>query len=411
MSKNKIFDGILTLGFFVFFFMPRAFEFVPVASAIYARVFWAQFAYLLLGIALTALCGFRNVMNQVTVGIGALLATECVVCLAHSGDYNILFHHGVQLMAVYLFVSYEFQSNPKQFIRTAAWYFTLLIAINLALLILMPDGVATVETFSAGRQYKQLDRVNFLEVDNRLSLPIGLAILTAALAMDKGLWRKLLFAAAAGIGLMTNLITRSGTGLVGSFVLVGYILLFYVRRGDFKFINLFNLIVVYVIAMFLVVYASLIPVVQAVIRDWLNKDLTFSGRTEIWELCLKKVAQSPLLGQGNFESGWTILWRAIGRNAHNIFLDVLYQGGAVMLLGYGFMLGMVLTRAASVQTKKSQLVLVFLFSMYLVMLCESFFYNSYLYLFYALALCPEALEAGERRLWRLKGVKVCLRNA
>ena len=407
-KKNKLFDGVLTLGFFLFFFMPRSFEFIPGLSAIYARVFWAQFAYLLLGLALTVMCGFKNVMNQVTAGIGLLLAAEGVVCLAHSGDYNILVHHAVQLVAVYLFVSYELKVNAAPFVRLAAWYFTFLIAVNLVLLILMPKGVAILETYSAGQKFKQLDRLNFLEVDNRLSLPICLAIAASALMMDKGLAHRLLFAVAAAIGVVTNLITRSGTGLVGSFVLVAYILVFYMRKADFKFINLFNLILVYVAATFLVVYASLIPVVQTVVKNWLGKDLTFSGRTEIWAMCLHKVSQSPLLGMGNFESGWTIVWRGIGRNGHNIFLDVLYQGGAVMLLGYGFMLGMVLTRAASVRTKKSQLVLMLLFSIFLVMLCESFFYNNYLYLFYALACCPEALEAAERRF---RGLKLCLKSA
>ena len=103
-------------------------------------------------------------------------------------------------------------------------------------------------------------------------------------------------------------------------------------------------------------------------------------------MCIKMIARHPLAGYGNFDSGWIIKWNGIMRNAHNLFFDILIQGGIILLAGYLVFLLTVFITASDKENKKSQLILVLLFCLFVVMLCESFLDNNYIFLAYSLAL-------------------------
>jgi O-antigen ligase len=82
------------------------------------------------------------------------------------------------------------------------------------------------------------------------------------------------------------------------------------------------------------------PEIQTAIPALFGKDITFSGRTDLWEYLLTEVQLKPLLGSG-FSAFWVpeshhimMLYKAfvwLPGQAHNGYLDILLQMGFVGL--------------------------------------------------------------------------------
>lgn len=71
------------------------------------------------------------------------------------------------------------------------------------------------------------------------------------------------------------------------------------------------------------------------IVDVLGKDMTFTGRTEMWDSALRVISESPIWGYGFVDSDWfnaRMSNRAIG--AHNYILNTMVYGGIILLALY-----------------------------------------------------------------------------
>ena len=126
------------------------------------------------------------------------------------------------------------------------------------LLILKPEGISSLLTYSEDMAFKQLDRVNFLEVDNRLSLPVLIAIATSFMMPDKKI-NRVLRVISLVIGGATNLLTMSGTGIGSFFVMLCYVVFIHRSKLRSKLINMKTLLVAYFGCTMLIVYAGMIP--------------------------------------------------------------------------------------------------------------------------------------------------------
>ncbi|MEE5990651.1 MAG: hypothetical protein V3G41_08230, partial [Lachnospiraceae bacterium] len=63
MRKSRFLEIIGLLFFGLVFFTPRAFEFIPVISSFYNKLFPVQCVVLLFAIILSATCSFKNLKN------------------------------------------------------------------------------------------------------------------------------------------------------------------------------------------------------------------------------------------------------------------------------------------------------------------------------------------------------------
>ncbi|MCR0263458.1 O-antigen ligase family protein, partial [[Clostridium] innocuum] len=82
------------------------------------------------------------------------------------------------------------------------------------------------------------------------------------------------------------------------------------------------------------VLESNIKIFSYIIITLLNRDLTLTTRTIIWEVTLNKIKEKPLIGNG-YVSGQqfeAMLPHIIGVNAHNTFLMVVFTGGILLLI-------------------------------------------------------------------------------
>lgn len=136
------------------------------------------------------------------------------------------------------------------------------------------------------------------------------------------------------LSLFLVLASKSSTGLINILLLSGCIYIFQLRRfrpDILAFIIITTILTLGSIMIYLVENA-------AVIVGFLGKDLTLSGRDQLWGAILEMVNRRPLLGYG-YEAFWYVkgqsslpglVWNLIGwdaPHAHNGLLEILLSLG------------------------------------------------------------------------------------
>lgn len=152
----------------------------------------------------------------------------------------------------------------------------------------------------------------------------------------------------AGVALSTGLVLLSSSkgALVTSFSLL--ILLPLYKSLQWKYTKAVPFLIIVIL-----VYASgailILGNLETIVVDTLGKDLTFTGRTDLWELVIEMIKQRPLLGYG-YHGFWrryegpsaTVLlganWAVPVPHSHNglldLWLDLGFVGVFVFLLGF-----------------------------------------------------------------------------
>lgn len=132
---------------------------------------------------------------------------------------------------------------------------------------------------------------------------------------------------------------RSGNNLLAWCIICSFFIL-----RNFKTIGklpLTLIFVAYIIFFVLVVEFHIQELFAGLIVGILHKDLTFSLRTQIWDVVLAQIKNNPILGYGIQESG--NLFQIIGiynngqfynsiLSAHNTLLQTVYENGLLMLV-------------------------------------------------------------------------------
>lgn len=73
-----------------------------------------------------------------------------------------------------------------------------------------------------------------------------------------------------------------------------------------------------------------------IIEDLLDKDITFTYRTYLWDTAIQEIAKSPIWGYGFVNMDWYATHISIqyGTGPHNMILSVLVNGGIILFLIY-----------------------------------------------------------------------------
>ena len=168
--------------------------------------------------------------------------------------------------------------------------------------------------------------------------------------------------------------------------------------------------------------AAILILAPELVFQLLGRDMTLTGRTDIWITLLDYIQQRPLLGygygafwaEGSFPGDWvreTLQWDA--PTAHNGWMEVTLARGLVGLffLMADFLMTVVRALFAAVNTWAGVFALAFLAQFFLFSLSESasLQQNSIVWLIYVavaakLALRPKgrAMIKPARRLWRVR---------
>ena len=234
------------------------------------------------------------------------------------------------------------RNNFEDSLKLIAKAFSILIYLNAILLILYPRGL-WIDTEWVGRgdatrylfgNYNQMGFVCLLGITIQ-------AIHTLATQTEK---RNLICLILVSI--WSVLKVGSMTSAVGLIILAMYICLHkYIKKPQIYFV-IFS---VFYIAFFLVIIwfgnsIEEIKLISKFVEGTLSKDSSFSGRTDIWSNSVELIQQSPWIGYGVQSVEWNDQHLG-GSGTHNLWLQLLLQGGCVLTMSFIGIMYFVMTRA------------------------------------------------------------------
>lgn len=338
----------------------------------------------------------RRRLSPIVLAVGAwqgylLLNT----LLQHSGFAN--FKYGFTAAAAPIISAvmlYDLmQSDRKIFLSSQMFCFELMIYTNLATVLLFPGGMYTRNDNIFGRAIKGY---YFLGYDTNIYnyfIP-ALLILSLWEAPTKWQkWRKVLLV----IGIyFTAFRVWAGTTIVVLCIMGAACLLL---KKLPPFLNYFSVWAIPVCFFLCVQCLRLQNLFRWFIEGVLGKWSSFMGRMAIWDITMEKISQAPLFGYGFVDRfvRQKELNVYYGNHAHNLLLELLYQGGIVNLLffaGVVFLVGWRVYRHR--KTTESKLITVAFLGWCMVSLVDTFAGFPYVMFVIAYYSNRDALQPGEK---------------
>jgi exopolysaccharide production protein ExoQ len=234
---------------------------------------------------------------------------------------------GTTLLGLYLAARFE----PRELIRLLGWAFAVVMVLSVLFVAAKP-GVGISGPPHPGAWRGVFSHKNGMGQTMLLAL---LTFVTLAATSRRKRWPIALAVGAAGLLVLSTSKTPLAVGSV--LVLVGLLVRAMYRHPD-RAGYLGALVVIAALAAPFAVFVILEPVLTL-----LGRDLTLTGRTDIWQMAWGAILESPLLGYG-YSGFWTAttgpvldIWFIAGwqvPNAHQGFLDLMLAFGVVGLLLY-----------------------------------------------------------------------------
>lgn len=245
-----------------------------------------------------------------------------------SQSYVNLIYEFASILSWIVLFKINMLDNKDKFLTTLENTFFVLLLINFITIILFPGGFYLNSSGYSGNY--------FLGYDNNLITYIFPALaLSFTNSLNKngkiGLKSIFLFI----ISFCSIIFTWSATGVVSMVIMIVLFFAYTINKKDFPI----KKYIVVALCLFIgIVFLRFQNIFSFIIEGWLKKDLTFTGRTYIWDIFIGEIKKSILIGHGIVDSKYLIRTLNAG-HAHNYFLQILYQGGLVtfsMFLGFFF---------------------------------------------------------------------------
>jgi Lipid A core - O-antigen ligase and related enzymes len=250
----------------------------------------------------------------------------------------------ISVTAMCMFVEYAAKMNYAKCIKVLLHISCLFLFLNAILQVMYPKGLYTVElTRDWGRMYWLYGHQNQMTPYTILTLTLFF--------LHKEINNQSKFDMSTVIVLGTviwsALVAWSATNLLCSFLFVSlYSFCSVKNRPFFSFKTCLFLQLVIFLS---IIIFRLQDAFQWLVEGVLQRTLTFTGRTNIWDSALLAIQENPVLGQGvqNEETMMRIM-RLV--HAHNAYLQVVFASGFV---GLGIFLAILATYALRIDKNRA----------------------------------------------------------
>ena len=132
------------------------------------------------------------------------------------------------------------------------------------------------------------------------------------------------------ISAMTVFITWSATSIISIVMIAVFIFIIYAYPNS-RIFNILNYSIITVAAILAIIVFRLQENFSYIIEDLLNRSVTFTGRTILWDRYIYEIGNNPIIGYGVGTADK--LYKTVGYqgHGHNYYINLMYQGGLVAL--------------------------------------------------------------------------------
>lgn len=261
-----------------------------------------------------------------------------VVTIINKGFLVNAIYQGVLLSTACLLFVYYYSEQKKNFVIYSYIYFCILTFSNLILsFIFNTNNYIFVNSNNNFYYYLPLVLFSYLILDycNKL---IYLNIILY------------------GIIIYTSIIYDATSTLI---LMSFFIFYCYFFNNNFfrKIFNKYTYLLVILLVFFLVILPGSNSIVLPIFSKLLNKSITLTGRTPIYDLVVKRIIENPILGYGvlNDESFYQLINHY---NCHNIIFDQIFIGGILGLILFIFLMYCVVNELFKVNNEKYKYILI-----------------------------------------------------
>lgn len=283
----------------------------------------------------------------------------------NSGNYWKLAVNCGTVIGFCMITELALKKSSRLYFKTILDIYIPLSVINLLAIIIFPDGIAKDDYY--GNIFYVIGIRNGLP-------PVLIPLLIYGFLYSSMIGKKitgamLFFTVVVSASIF---ITWSATGVAGLFMFLFFAFFIY-RKNIAGVFNSLSLSVLYLALYLGIIVFRLQSAFAFIIEDLLHKNITFTGRTDIWDIAIMLIKRSPVLGYGVYEGHGLIFTRGHFYYAHNAVLEVLLQGGVISLIFYAAIFG---TAAAALYKNRkypvSQILAFGIFTILAMMLMEAY---------------------------------------
>lgn len=259
---------------------------------------------------------------------------QCSTIINNSYSGGML--RSIGCVSFFIIVDYYLRYNPMIFLKGI---------INLSVLIMLLQFISLLIYFKG---FNFEDSLDFGDGDNSFFAAKNFAPYYYVAMMCVACYFRILQPNAMSkrclilivLCILCGFLQWSGTGVTG-ICMYGILLLLYynlkfIKSVLAKFTDYRILSCMIIFVTFTLLVSQNVDFFSTFVEDVLHKDMTFSGRTELWALGLLNIIQQPLIGIGSNEAGRiTVLendFTGVELSSHNMFIEIATQGGVFALI-------------------------------------------------------------------------------
>ena len=258
-------------------------------------------------------------------------------------------HLIISYCKIFLFLGvfdYMLKNNQANAVNIMFYILLLFVSLDFFSIILFPNGL--YHTSLTWNEWSTSQEAQWIygNKNNRIYWYIML-LMTAweryVLNGNSKIWPTLI-----SIGtIIAMMIVKSSTATTVAIVVGTGILISIYKKKEIRFsINSYLLVGICTVVTILVLAGST-GFLKIVVEGIFHKDMTFSNRSQVWQQVILLIAQKPFWGWGivDDKAATGLLGSLTYVNAHNQFLNCLWQGGIVLICILG---GIILCTARNI---------------------------------------------------------------
>ena len=266
-----------------------------------------------------------------------------VSTIVHNGEIVEIIINTVQIFAFSMIIEYLMKKDVKTFFKAITIILVLLVSCNLATILCKPEG------FMVGYLKEWL----FGTKNNHFSIVLPtLSISYIYFKYIKQNKYNIMYIILSVISILTIFIMNSATSIVS--IIFFYMYFVFINKKKNK-IDMRKLTIVYIIIFIGVIVFQIQNNFSFIIENLLHKDLTFTGRTDIWSRAIRFIEKSPIIGYGN-ESNLVRTFKFSSKSSvhcHNMILETFYQGGILGGILFASFIGIVINKINKINNIKA----------------------------------------------------------
>lgn len=224
----------------------------------------------------------------------------------------------------FIFIDYFLKFHIKELVNSLFCILLIFVTVNFLLMIKYEQGIYNIGIYN--RSYWFLGHVNNMPV---FIFPAIIVSIIKYQSVNR--FEKMISIILFIISVFSILYGKSATSIIGLFIILYYLL------NKYPKLNFNNFYIITLLFFIFVVILGKEFRLTYYISKFFDRSITFTGRTDIWEITLFYVKKNLLFGNG-IESDMIRVSKIGFTSPHNRYLNILYTGGLVGFLFFSIYL-------------------------------------------------------------------------